>query len=120
MGDYAMPTVKGRSHATRHHYVAERFFGRTANRPRELRARLFGVCPWNLEGLSEVFCFECHVELLHNPAFTPADLQQFSALFRARNLDEPEKTSDRSKLAGRVWLLHQVIQAGLKSLGSAS
>lgn len=29
---YAQSTVQGRSHATKHHYVAERFFGRSANR----------------------------------------------------------------------------------------
>jgi len=28
---YARPTVEGRSHATSHHYVAERFFGRSTN-----------------------------------------------------------------------------------------
>ena len=31
-GDYAKPNIKGRSHATKHHYVAERFFGRSSNR----------------------------------------------------------------------------------------
>src|SRR4029453_19289921 len=29
---YARPSVAGRSHATEHHFVAERFFGRSANR----------------------------------------------------------------------------------------
>ena len=30
--DYAADTPSGRAHATRHHFVAERFFGRSANR----------------------------------------------------------------------------------------
>jgi hypothetical protein len=27
-GTYARPTVEGRSHASKHHFVSERFFGR--------------------------------------------------------------------------------------------
>ena len=34
-GDYAKPTIKGRSHATKHHFIAECFFGRSANRKGE-------------------------------------------------------------------------------------
>jgi hypothetical protein len=34
-GDYAKPTVKGRSHATRYHFVAERFYGRSGACPRK-------------------------------------------------------------------------------------
>src|SRR2546430_8694767 len=35
------PTVPGRSHASRHHYVAERFFGRSKNRRGTQRERVF-------------------------------------------------------------------------------
>ena len=48
-GEYAKPTIKGRSHATRHHYVAERFFGRSATRKGEPREPIFKNCPWGLE-----------------------------------------------------------------------
>src|SRR5947199_4947382 len=45
-GVYALPTVEGRSHATKHHLVAERFFGRSANRKGEQRESVFTNCPW--------------------------------------------------------------------------
>jgi hypothetical protein len=115
-GGYALPTPEGRSHATEHHYVAERFFGRSANRKNERRERIFETCPWNVEGQSGVFCYECHEELLHNPVFTSADIELFAALVRRRGLQEDEKTVSRQRLAGRIQLLHAVIAAGLKSL----
>jgi len=115
-GGYALPALEGRSHATEHHYVAERFFGRSTNRRHEHRDRVFEGCPWNLEGQSGVFCYECHEELLHNPVFTKADIELFAALVRRRGLDEDEKTASREKLAGRIQLLHAVIAAGLNSL----
>src|SRR5690348_3107690 len=55
-GVYATPTVEGRSHATSHHYVAERFFGRSAMRRGEQREGIFSACPWGIEGKSAVYC----------------------------------------------------------------
>lgn len=99
-----------------HHFVAERFFGRSSNRRGEIRERLFETCPWNCEGRSAVYCYECHEELLHNPVFTPLDMKRFAQLVRARGLSEETKSPARSKLAGRVTLLHEVIAAGLSAL----
>lgn len=115
-GDCAQPTVKGRSHATRHHYVAERFFGRSANRPGVLREPIFEACPWGLEEEAATFCYDCHEELLHNPVLTPDNLRVFATLVASRDLDEDKKTEDRSRLAGRIRLLQQVIETGLKVL----
>jgi hypothetical protein len=114
--DYAKPTVEGRSHATKHHYVAERFFGRSTNRRGDARERLFNTCPWGLVGKSAVYCYECHEELLHNPVFTEADVELFSRLVAFRGLNENEKPSSREKLAGRIRLLHEVIHEGLHAL----
>lgn len=115
-GEYAEPTIKGRSHATKHHFVAERFFGRSSNRRGETRERLFESCPWEAESKSAIYCYECHEELLHNPVFTPADMDRFARLVRARGLDEETKSVDRSRLAGRVKLFHEVIAVGLSAL----
>ena len=115
-GEYAQPTIKGRSHATKHHYVAERFFGRSANRPGEQRDQIFGVCPWGFEGRTEVFCYECHEELVHNPVFLPEDIGGFAELVRLRNLNEEEKTESREDLAGRIQLLHEIAETGIRVL----
>ena len=77
---------------------------------------LFNACPWGREGESEVFCYECHEELLHNPVLLPGDVSALAELVRTRGLSEMVKTEDRSKIAGRVILLHEVIARGLKSL----
>lgn len=115
-GDYAKPTVKGRSHATEHHYVAERFFGRSANRPKDIRSSLFLEDEWKLEKKTAAYCYECHEELIHNPVFLPEDIAAFSDLVKSSGFAEAEKSDDRSKLAGRIRLLHKVIQAGLNTL----
>jgi hypothetical protein len=115
-GDYAKPTVKGRSHATEHHYVAERFFGRSANRRGTVRERLFGQCPWDLEGKKEIYCYECHEELLHNPVLLPTDIKLFADLVKQRGLNETKKDEKRDKLAGRIVLFHEIIAAGLSAL----
>jgi len=113
---YALPSREGRSHATRHHYVAERFFGRSANRRGTVREAIFATCPWRLEGKTEVFCYECHEELLHNPVFLPEDIDRLRALVIARRLSESTKDENRDKMAGRIKLLHEVIAAGLLAL----
>jgi hypothetical protein len=115
-GVYGSPTPEGRAHRTRHHFVAERFFGRSANRPGETRDAVFASCPWGMEGKADVFCFECHEVLLHNPVFLPEDIAAFAALVRDRGLAEDEKPADPHQLAGRVRLLHEVIRAGLGAL----
>jgi hypothetical protein len=113
---YGRPTIEGRSHATRHHYVAERFYGRSANRRGELRTAVFGICPWGIEGEAAVFCYDCHEELLHNPVLLQDDIEGFAQLVRAQGLNEERKTDDRGKLAGRIQLLHEVIRTGIQTL----
>lgn len=115
-GDYAKPTVAGRSHATAHHYVAERFFGRSANRPREQREPIFGECPWGAEGATAVYCYECHEELLHNPVLTAEDIVRFSRLVAARGLAEDLKPEHRQQIAGRIRLLHEALSLGIHAL----
>ncbi len=113
---YARPTPDGRSHASRHHYVSERFFGRSKNRTGTQRERIFQTCPWYCEGKSEVFCYDCHEELLHNPVFLPIDIQRFRRLVVARNLVESKKTESREMIGRRIMLLHEVIDRGLERL----
>ena len=115
-GEYAKPTIKGRSHATKHHYLAERFLGRSRNRKGEQREPIFQKCPWNIEGLTEEFCYECHEELLHNPVFLPTDVEKFAKLVKQRKLNEAEKTVRRDRLAGRIKLLHEVLEQGIERL----
>lgn len=115
-GDYAQPTVMGRSHATRHHYVAERFFGRSKNRAGTQREAIFPTCPWQVEGRTSVFCYECHEELLHNPVLLPEDVDALAHLVRVRGCRENAKTEDRMRIGERIKLLHEVIEAGLQEL----
>ncbi len=111
---YARPTIEGRSHASKHHFVAERFFGRSSNRRGTKTGGIFTSCPWEHEGEAGVFCYECHEELLHNPVMLPEDVARFAKLVRLRDLSERVKTEDRSKIAGRIALFHEVITRGLK------
>jgi hypothetical protein len=115
-GTYARPTPEGRSHATKHHFVAERFFGRSSNRRGTLSEGVFQSCPWGNEGETAVFCYECHEELLHNPVLLPEDIERFASLVKQLGLNEEQKTADRSKLGGRIKLLHEVLTRGLVSL----
>jgi len=117
---YARPTVEGRSHATKHHYVAERFFGRSTNRRGTKTEGMFPSCPWSHEGESVVFCYECHEELVHNPVLLPEDIARFAELVKQRGLSEEMKTESREPIAGRVALFHEVIARGLATLSNAS
>lgn len=117
-GDYAKPTVLGRSHATKHHYVPERFFGRSKNRQGTQREGIFEVCPWDAEGKTVVFCYECHEELLHNPVFLPEDVEKFARLAADHGLSEEQKPAEREKIAGRVMLLQKVIHLGLEAFSN--
>lgn len=113
---YALPTQEGRSHATRHHFVAERFFGRSSNRRGTVREGVFAECPWDAEGKADVFCYECHEELLHNPVILPDDVRRFAELVRLEGHAETEKPVTREALAGRIMLLQRVIARGIKEL----
>jgi len=115
-GRYAEPSVRGRSHATKHHYVAERFFGRSANRRGEVREPVFRKCPWGFEGEAGVYCYDCHELLLHNPVLLPRDFERLRRLVVSRGLAERTKTRNLAKLAGRIRLFHEVIEAGLETL----
>jgi hypothetical protein len=110
--------VLGRSHATEHHFVAERFFGRSSNRRGTKTQGVFEACPWGHEHESAIFCYECHEELIHNPVFLPRDIEQFARLVSERGLCETEKPNDRSKISGRIKLLHEVIERGLAALSA--
>ncbi len=113
-GEYAKPTVIGRSHATSHHYIAERFFGRSKNRRGTQREVMFESCPWDHEGDVAVFCYECHEELIHNPVILPEDINRFAQLVRLRGLSEQSKTEDRSLIAGRILLFQEVVAKGIQ------
>ena len=113
---YALPTAEGRSHASKHHFVAERFFGRSKNRRGTQRDKIFEKCPWGVEGKTTTFCYDCHEELLHNPVFLPEDIDRLANLVKERGLDENRKTESKDKIAGRIKLLHEIIQRGLEEL----
>jgi hypothetical protein len=113
---YARPTVEGRSHASKHHFVPERFFGRSNNRRGTQREKIFTACPWDAEGKTALFCYDCHEELLHNPVFLPDDIALLACLVKARHLNENRKTASKTSIAGRIKLLHEIIRRGLEEL----
>jgi hypothetical protein len=78
--------------------------------------RVFVECPWGVEGQTAIFCYDCHEELLHNPIFLPVDIAHLADLVRERHLDEDTKTESKDKIAGRIKLLHEIIQRGLVEL----
>lgn len=119
-GTYARPTIEGRSHATKHHLVPERFFGRSTNRLGTQTDGIFKSCPWGLERETAVFCYECHEELLHNPVLLRDDLMLFAELVKMRGLDEEVKSESRSSLAGRIQLFHEALARGLAILAKES
>jgi len=61
------------------------------------------------ERQSDIFCYECHELLLHNPVLLREDIDRFTELVRMRNLAETVKPADYSKIAGRVVLFHEVM-----------
>src|SRR5215831_14269120 len=101
-GKYADSTTEGRSHASKHHFVAERFFGRSSNRRGTKREGMFATCPWGREGKGAVYCYECHEELLHNPVLLPEDIRAFADLLKQKHLNEITKPESRDKIAGRI------------------
>ena len=118
-GEYAQPTIKGRSHATRHHYVAKRFSSRSNSKgePREPIFNPKNYPPqWKKQEQDGMFCYECHEELLHNPVFLDTDISQFAKLVKLKNLNESKKPENKDKIAGRIVLLHEVIEKGIKAI----
>jgi hypothetical protein len=77
---------------------------------------VFETCPWGLERKTEVCCYECHEELLHNPVLTPADIERFARLIQERGLNEDLKPKSRVKMIGRIQLFQELIAAGLRAL----
>jgi len=73
-----------------------------------------------LEGECDVFCYECHEILLHNPVFTRENILDFADLVNQKQLNEVQKTRSNEKLRGRVRLLHEVIELGLRALKGKS
>ncbi len=117
--DYGKPTLKERSHATTHHYVAKRFSSRSNSKgkPREPIFNLKNYPPqWEKQEKDGQFCYECHEELLHNPVFLDTDISQFAKLVKLKNLNESEKPGNKDRIAGRIVLLHEVIEKGIKAI----
>ncbi len=114
-GTYA--TVEGRAHASKHHFVAERFFGRSQNRRGTQRTPIFPKCPWGHERETGVFCYECHELLLHNPVLLPQDVDGFGEIVRRRGLAEDEsKPETLEKIGKRIELFREVISRGIAAL----
>lgn len=114
--EYAKDTPEGRAGATKHHYVAERFYGRSANRRGTTRTAIFQKPPFPLEKDCGTFCYECHEEVLHNIVLLPEDIATLSKMLTERGLSERTKPSHRQKVAGRIRLLHEVVRVGLDTL----
>jgi len=110
---YARPTPEGRSHASKHHYIPERFFGRSKTRRGTQRAKIFTASPWGHEGETALFCYDCHEELIHNPVLLPEDVEAFANIVKARGLSETRKSNSRTAIAGRIQLLHEIIHQGI-------
>jgi len=67
-----------------------------------------------------VFCYECQEILLHNPVFTRENILALADLVKQDHLDEPKKNRTNEKLGGRVRLLHEVIELGLRAVKDKS
>jgi len=110
-GTYAQPTISGRSYGTWHHYIAKRFFS-------QKDSIIFNKNYYKYTGKTEIFCYECHEELLHNPIFLPKDIDKFAMLIRRKRCGEGNqgKILKREKIGQRIMLLHKVISKGLDEL----
>lgn len=118
-GVYGQPTPSGRSHGTRHHFIAERFFGRTTNKRNSKANPIFADEDYQeYARQTETFCYECHEELLHNPIFLRKDIDKFAELTKKRHCAETGqvKTEKREKIGQRIKLLNEVISKGLDEL----
>ena len=70
----------------------------------------------DLSGRTEIYCYDCHEELLHNPVLLPQDVAKFAELVRLRQLSEIQKPKDRALLAGRIILLHEALSTVIAAL----
>jgi hypothetical protein len=113
---YARPNAEGRSHASKHHYVPERFFGRSSNRKGTQREKIFNTCPWEHEGETAIFCYDCHEELLHNPILLSEDIKRLSKIIEARGIGEVTKSESLESIGERIKLFHEIIEKGLKEI----
>ena len=117
---YGEDNQDGRSHASEHHYVAKRFFGHSKTSKGKLpRKPIFNSknCPpqWEDKKVG-ILCYDCHEELLHNPVFLASDIKQFAKLVELMNLNENDKPKSKDKIKGRIVLLHEVIEKGIKAI----
>ena len=104
--DYAKQTPDGRSHVTKHHYIAKRFKNiPEISLPKSKESKPCGE-----------FCYECHEVLLHNPILLAEDVKGFADLVKRKGFSENQKTDSKKKIAGRIILFHDVIERGLKEL----
>src|SRR3546814_14908987 len=83
-GTYARPSAEGRSHATKHHFVAERFFGRSSTRRGTVTDGVFSFFPWGHGGQIAVFCYECTEDHLQNTDLLQDELEAFQTLLKDR------------------------------------
>ena len=97
----------------KHHYVPERFFGRSSNRKGTQREKIFDHCPWGHEGETATFCYDCHEELLHNPILLPEDIKRFAKIVQIKGASETTKANSLEKIGERIRLFHEVIKRGL-------
>ena len=115
-GEYAKPTIRGRSHASRHHYIAERFYGRTKNKQKYKARPIFKDEFTEYEKKYGLFCYECHEELLHNPIVLPESINKLKKLIRKMGYHESSKGASRKKIAQRIKLFQEIISLGIDEL----
>ena len=114
---YGKATLEGRGHRSRHHHIAERFFGRSKTRkPGTERPAILKESDWPKYDAPVILCYECHEELIHNPILLKEDLEKFKELVDRDGSSEKEKECSRGKIARRIILFHKVIETGLKQL----
>lgn len=113
---YGKTTLAGRGHRSRHHHIAERFFGRSKTRPGTERPAILKESDWPKNDEPVILCYECHEELIHNPILLKEDLENFSKLVIRDGCSEIKKEDSRDKIARRIILFHEVIETGLKQL----
>ena len=111
---YAKLSYEGRAHISKHHYVAERFFGRSKNRSTNKRTNFMEGEFKDHERKIGFFCYECHEVLLHNPVLLPEDIGLLKKIYKIKGLQEDVKTESYEKLKKKIIVLKEVISLGLK------
>jgi hypothetical protein len=110
-------TPAGRSQLTHRNVVARTLFGRNRKTGwKDPVQPVFEEDPWDNGWESRFVCLECRDELLGQPVLLPWDMARLSSLIRQAGFAEDVRTTDRSKMAGRVSLFHEVISRGLDVL----